>query len=224
MQKTNTKAMTTLIIVLSVILAISLSVTLVLAYFTATRSAYTTIRFDKGINLDVSNIAKDDQGNYVWLTNKTQKNSDDTTYNPNVAGGSELVQLYPIEVTARGADAYVAIKPSIVGSEGAPDADFQMASDWAPIGNTGWFVYKYVDAQNISKMTMDIPTLAVQATTIGNTASMNAYIDATYNCTVLVVASDTIPGLEATIALRDTSNQDIDINGDAVNGVNTNTN
>lgn len=213
MQTNKTKSMTGIIIALSVLLVLSLTATIALAYFSASRTATTTITFGSGITLEVSNIAEiGETGKYVWMTDKTAAKP--TT--AEVSAGSSPIKLNKIGIRVTGADAFVAVRATIANTGGIEVAPI-MASNWTQVGTSGWYVYNYnSDDHSAQKMTIAGSasfTDAVQETSIGSAETMNALAGAVYECTVEVKASDEIQGLEVLI------NQDID--GDSKIGVPT---
>ena len=202
---TKSKTITGIIIALSVLVILSLTATIVLAFFSVSRYASTTITFDNGITLEVSNIKQiGTSTNYVWLTDKTATNPTDS----NVSAGSSVINLQPIGVRLKGADAYVAVKPTIyVEPYGKPVATPDLATNWGQVGDTGWYVYK-LNGTNATKMTQAESTSfvpAVKAEAIGSAGSMNAYAGATYTCKIQVKASDTLEGLEKLMRANITS-------------------
>jgi len=211
MQANKTKSMTGIIIALSVLLVLSLTATIALAYFSASRTASTTITFDKGITLEVSNITEiGDTGKYVWMTDKTA--AEPTT--AEVSAGSSPIKLNSIGIRVTGADAYIAVKATIANTGGV-EVSPVMASNWGQVGTSGWYVYN-LTGNSATKMTIEGSasyTAAVQETTIGSAETMNQLAGAKYECTVEVHASDEIQGLEVLI------NQDID--GDSTIGAPT---
>ena len=202
----KTKSMTGIIIALSVLLVLSLTATIVLAYFSASREATTTITFDNGITLEVSGIKQiGTSTDYVWLTDKT---ANDPT-NAKVSAGSSVINLSAIGIKVTGADAYVAVKPTInVTPSGKPVVAPDMAANWSQVGTSGWYVYR-LSGNTATKMTVAESTgfvAAVQAEAIGSVGDINDYSGATYECEVNVHASDTLEGLEELIQQDITGN------------------
>ena len=195
MQTSKTKSMTGIIIALSVLLVLSLTATIALAYFSASQTASTTITFDNGITLTVTGIQKDnDSDEYFWLTDKESSRNEET-----VAAGSSPITLQQISVTVTGAPAYVAVKATIANTGGiAATPDY--GDNWIKFGD--WYVYGSGSAaQQLSVSTSDI---AVKPEVIGTAETMNQLAGSTYECTLAVHASDTLAGLaeltgEATI-------------------------
>jgi len=205
----KTKSMTGIIVALSVLLVLSLTATIVLAYFSAGQRATTTITFDSGITLEVSNIKQiGTSTDYVWMTSNTAENPT----NANVSAGSSTITLNEIGIKVTGADAYVAIKPTIsVTPTGKPVVTPVLATNWNQIGSTGWYVYK-LSGTSATKMTVQESASfvkAVNANEIGSVGDINDYAGATYTCTVEVWASDTIEGLEDLINTNINSNATI---------------
>lgn len=208
----KSKSMTSIVVALSVLLVLSLTATIALAYFSASRTATTTITFDAGIVLEVSGIkAIGESTDYVWMTDKT---AEDPT-NSKVSAGSSVINLSEIGIRVTGADAYVAVKPTInVTPSGKPVVTPDMATNWTQVGTSGWYVYKYNNVSNAAvKMTVTesasfVP--AVQSEAIGSVGNINDYAGATYECEVNVWASDTLEGLEELIQQ--------DINGNSTVG------
>ena len=206
----KSKSMTGIIVALSVLLVLSLTATIALAYFSASRQASTIITFDSGITLEVSNIKQiGTSTNYVWLTDKTPENPS----NANVSAGSSIINLSAIGIKVTGADAYVAIKPTIdVSPSGKPVVAPDLENNWGQVGASGWYVYK-LSGNSATPMTVAesagfVP--AVKAEAIGSEGDINDYAGATYTCQVQVYASDEITGLERLIQQ--------DINGNSTIG------
>ena len=178
----KSKSMTGIIIALSVLLVLSLTATIALAYFSASRTASTTITFDSGIVLNVTGITEDTQntGVYYWNTDKGSAAS--------VNAGSSPITLEQITVTVTGAPAYVAVKANI-NVTGGPDEQPTYGDNWTQVGE--WYVY----AEGGEKLAVSTSEVAVNAKTIGTPQTMNSYAGASYNCTLNVQASDTLAGL-----------------------------
>lgn len=195
----KSKSMTGVIIALSVLLVLSLTFTIVFAYFSANRYAITTITFDAGIILEVSGIEQiGTSTNYVWMTDKTANNPTSA----NVSAGSSVINLHPIGIRVNGADAYVAVKPTInVLPFGKPIVAPDMESNWGQVGSSGWYIYKF-NGTTASKMTVAESSnfvAAVKTEAIGMVGDINDYAGATYTCNLQVKASDTMEGLERLI-------------------------
>ena len=206
----KSKSMTGIIVALSVLLVLSLTATIALAYFSASRTATTTITFDAGITLEVSGIkAIGESTDYVWLTDKTAE----SPTNAKVSAGSSVINLSAIGIKVTGADAYVAVKPTITADpSGKPVVSPDMEDNWGQIGTSGWYVYK-LSGNTATKMTVAESAgfvAAVQAEAIGSVGNINDYAGATYECEVNVWASDTLEGLEDLIQQ--------DINGNSTIG------
>lgn len=215
----KSRSFTGIVIALSVLLVLSLTATIALAFFSASRTATTTITFDSGIELEVSGIQAYGQNNSQWLWKTTA-----TTQSGTVNAGSDTIQLEAIGITALGADAFVAIKPTITKNKGGDlaTASFTIESGWTQIGNTGWYLYNYTGTtgtEAATKMTKDTPTPAVQTTKLGDENRMNDYAGAEFTCTIMIVASDELQGIEALIAQHDNTNSNVDITGDGINGI-----
>jgi len=197
MQTSKTKSMTGIIIALSVLLVLSLTATIALAYFSASQTASTTITFDNGITLTVTGIEKDSNSDtYFWLTDKESSRNAETD---EVSAGSSPITLQQIDITVTGAPAYVAVKANIANTGGiAATPDY--GDNWIKFGD--WYVYGAdAAAQKLSVSTSDI---AVKPEVIGTAQTMNQLAGAKYVCTLAVHASDTLAGLaeltgEATI-------------------------
>ena len=202
----KSKSMTGIVVALSVLLVLSLTATIALAYFSASRIATTTITFDAGITLEVSNIKQiGTSTDYVWMTDKTAA----SPTNANVSAGSSVINLNAIGIKVTGADAYVAIKPTInVSPSGKPVVTPDLENNWNQVGTSGWYVYK-LSGTSATKMTVTesssfVP--AVKAEAIGSEGDINNYAGATYTCQIQVYASDELTGLEQLIQVDITGN------------------
>ena len=210
---TKSKSSTIAIVVLSVLLAAALASTIVLAAFSQSRTATTTITFGNGITLYVNGISvkggdeASDDNDYYWTATGTEGNTG--TFNVN---GDSAISLDEIEVRVTGMDAFVAIKATIDVSGGA-GSDDTVAPAYASgmisataatssteiSGKTGWYVYG--SGTSAGKLTVNESefTPMVQSAEIFNTSNdkANDFAGRTYTCTVKIVASDTLAGLAA---------------------------
>ena len=102
---TKSKTSTIAIVVLSVLLAAALAATIVLAAFTATGRASTTITFGEGLTVTLSGDDVQTAGNTVELTPKS--------------GLTDTGDIYSNALTATPSrTAHIAYKPAITVSEG----------------------------------------------------------------------------------------------------------
>ena len=181
----KSKSMTGIIIALSVLLVLSLTATIALAYFSASRTASTTITFDSGIVLTVNNITKDATKDvYYWDTDRGPGVDE-------VEAGSSPITLKPITVQVTGNDAFVAVKATVTGT---PTATPTYGTNWKQFGD--WYVYCAAESTTPEALAEDGEAVtAVHELQIGTDGSMDAYAGASYECTVEVQASDTLAGL-----------------------------
>ena len=116
------KSSTVAITVLSILLAIAVVSTIVLAAFSATKSASTTITFGNGITLTISGTTTGTEGNPDTASNTatlywTANVGSTADYDGTVDAGdaSENVTLDQIQITATGPanSVYVAVKPTV---------------------------------------------------------------------------------------------------------------
>ena len=210
---TKSKSSTIAIVVLSVLLAAALASTIVLAAFSQSKEATTTITFGNGITLNVTGITEHTTDTYSWDVTGATLSSGSVTIN-----GDAAVSLDQISVQVAGMDAYVAIKATVSVSGGTgsdtitPSYTGMIAANTvanaddstgasAVAAKTGWMVVG--SGTNATKLTDGSPaTPLVNSTEIFNPGGdsndkPNDFAGRKYTGTIKIVASDTLSGLAA---------------------------
>ena len=200
-EKQKSKSTIIAITVLSVLLALAVTATIVLAAFQASREASTTITFGNGITLNVTGIT-DNSGTYAWdATVGSTPNTSGTVSNLN---GDETVSLDEVKVTVSGTAAYVAVLATVTGTS-APTPKY--ASGWIDATGvteltsaTGWYVYGTGTTANT--IAVDSETDVLNATTIftAGTDDANDFASRSYTAEIKIAASDTLAELATLIA------------------------
>ena len=202
--KTSTVAIT----VLSILLAIAVVSTIVLAAFSLNREATTNITFGGGVTLNVTGITGPTDP-YHW--NANVGGTQDTDGSVTDMTADQNVTLQAVTATVTGQAAYIAVKATITRSGAnttAPasiDPNYEEGViDLTKITNaggetvtsyTGWMV---VGADGSATVTNNgSAALLIDVTTIFDATAndANVYANATYNCEVQIAAGDTIATL-----------------------------
>jgi len=185
------KSSTAFIISLSVLLVLSLATTITLAYFTASRTATTTITFGANITLTVNGIlpATSPANSYTWaVTGATG------TVSNTINAGTTAQTLQAITIATSGTQAYVAIKVNITELTPGPDlaAPYDTALWMAYAGHAGWYIYKGAGSTAIV-----VPTTAVSTVSsyIVGSGDVQTFAGASYRFDVNIQASDDLTHL-----------------------------
>ena len=198
------KSSTVAITVLSILLAIAVVSTIVLAAFSATKSASTTITFGNGITLTISGTTTGTEESPDTSTNKatlywTANVGGTADYDGTVDAGdaSANVTLEQIQITATGPtnSVYVAVKPTVsYTGNGTGNVTLDLGENWVQVGSTGWYVYTTADSANDGTAATVFPTSQTPFTT-GTTAifttgtdNANDFGGRTYTCSIEVQA------------------------------------
>ena len=199
---TKSKTSTIAIVVLSVLLAAALASTIVLAAFTATRTASTTITFANGITVTVTGLTGAEE-NVEGKWNATIGETPDTTGDITVAG-NESVKFDAITATVATGDAYVAVKATIrkiTGSAEAPAVNYGdsvITAQAAGIEDKdGWYVVGSSNAA--SKVNKDTGALSLVDDTTLYTyvqgGNADAFSGASFEGNVKIVAATSLDEL-----------------------------
>ncbi len=186
---TKSKTSTIAIVVLSVLLAAALAATIVLAAFSASQKATTTITFGNGVTLAVEGITGTDNAN--WHVTIGSTNQTNSTYT--VTGGEDVI-LDAISATVSGSAAYIAVKPVVTYEDGAQTVTIPTAITTAVDGKTGW-------VRTNAIVNVDTKTTLIEAFTLYDADATNAgdYAGRSYTCTVYIAAATDLAGLNAEI-------------------------
>ena len=156
---TKSKTSTIAIVVLSVLLAAALASTIVLAAFTFSRSATTTINFAGGITLTIDGItgATADQAG-AWNVTVGSETDTDGQVAPL---GDKDVKLVAVSGTVTAGNAYIAYKPVVTytgATSGSVDVA-EYAKGTAYTGHDGWYILSTTQATTGAFELMDIVPL-----------------------------------------------------------------
>ena len=189
MTKSKIKSSTAFIITLSVLLVLSLATTITLAYFTASRTATTTITFGANITLTVNGILPASEGGYTWAVTGATGTPSNT-----INAGTTAQTLQAITIATSGTQAYVAIKVNITELTPGPDlaAPYDTALWMAYAGHAGWYIYKGAGSTAIV-----VPTTAVSTVSsyIVGSGDVQTFAGASYRFDVNIQASDDLTHL-----------------------------
>ena len=205
---TKSKTSTIAIVVLSVLLAAALASTIVLAAFTFSRTATTTIQFAGGITLTVDGIhthGSGDTATYSWIV--LENNADNTNKTVNVDGGKS-VALKQVKATVSSGTAYIAVKATVTetnGPEVTPSysdkvvdatkvAGLSTAAGWMIVGSGTTASTTATDGEAVLINETSIFTYGTDAT---------AYEGASYSTEVLIAAATSIEDLAKVITQLD---------------------
>ena len=194
---TKSKTSTIAIVVLSVLLAAALASTIVLAAFTFTRTASTTITFNGGITVTVTGITGT-QDPYAWNSTVGSTNKTDASV---TVTGAESVSFDAISATVAGQAAYVAVKADISNTGGvARTADYaDTVIDATTVteltGKTGWYIVG--TGTTASLVQTGQATSLVDSTVVYTygTDTPTQFDGASYTGTVKIVAAITLAEL-----------------------------
>ena len=137
---TKSKSSTIAIVVLSVLLAAALASTIVLAAFSVSRTATTTITFGEGIEIEVSGISG--SGTYYWNTSGTATNIN----TGNVTNATSAIALSAINIqntSSANVPIYVIAKVTIEEDDSDVTSTYmtEAPDGWFALGATGWYIY-----------------------------------------------------------------------------------
>ena len=183
--KTSTIAIT----ILSVLLAVAVAATVVLAAFAANRQATTTITFAGGISIEVTGITTKGSGdtNYAW--NATYNNQSNTTGTISNATADVKLATISIENTTTGdAPIWIIAKAGVTGLTSNPT--ITPATGWVAFGDAGWYLYGS-DASTATNVTTDAVPFIAQEVTVAleegatATAVVDVYAVSAYSTTAM---------------------------------------
>ncbi len=143
-EKQKSKSTIITITVLSVLLALAVTATIVLAAFQATKNAKTTIVFGSGITITVSGVYNNGSADTAGSTgsNLIWGNSADPTHAlPTVNDVTSPVTMDAISITCNTSPdeegIYLIAKANIEGASVTVTPE----SGWTSVGSQGWYVY-----------------------------------------------------------------------------------
>ena len=188
------KSSTIAITVLSILLALAVASTIVLAAFTANKSASTTITFGGGITISVSgvyvsgsntaDVASSQQLDLVWGHNAGEyKGSNNVN---NIAKDVTFEAISITKGSSSDAGIYLIAKAAIK-SDGASES-LTIDSNWTKITGTDWYVYG--DSATLASATAVTNTTAVPFVAEHTIKATDDIKNKTYNATFEVFAAD----------------------------------
>ena len=200
------KSSTIAITVLSILLALAVASTIVLAAFTANKSASTTITFGGGITISVSGVyvsgsnnadtASSQQLDLVWGHNAgTSKGENNVN---NIAKDVTFEAISITKGSSSDAGIYLIAKASIKNTTKTADETLSIQSGWTKITGTDWYVYG--DSATLASATAVTDTNPVAFVAEHTIKATDTIKNDTFNATFEVYAADaTADGLTALV-------------------------
>ncbi|MBR4270682.1 MAG: hypothetical protein IKQ31_03290 [Clostridia bacterium] len=190
-------------IIFAILFAITLTTTIVLAAFSANKSASATINFANGVQLKVNGAsvtangnAADDFATSATLNWNITKGSS-TIKTGSVTGevGENAISLAAITFEAKGPESgtiYIAAKPTLTVAPSGTAPTFTVASGWEALGSTGYYTKSVsLNASGQTASAQAFTSAVVILASSATQADKNAIAGKTFTANLVVKASTT---------------------------------